>query len=113
MKSLFESVDKGEGMMAALDHLGVVYKPSHVGWQKVRCPFTEAHKMGDRNPSGSVNLSYGAFNCHACGNHGDWARLLYDIEGMKINEAVKLLGLEKNGSVNDERDGTADGLFLY
>ena len=112
MKSLFESVDKGEGMMAALDHLGVVYRPSYVGWQKVHCPFLDAHKNGDRNPSGSVNLQYGAFNCHACGNHGDWARILYDIKGMKVNEAVKLLRLEKNGSITTD-DGTSDGLFLY
>ena len=30
----------------------------------------EAHRHGDRNPSCSVNLQHGAWNCHACGAKG-------------------------------------------
>jgi len=31
---------------------------------------TDAHQHEDRNPSCSVNLTTGAFNCHGCGAHG-------------------------------------------
>ena len=55
--SLFESIDKSTGMMAALDHLDVEYRSFKFGWQQIRCPFTDNHAHGDRNPSASVNLA--------------------------------------------------------
>jgi len=110
MSSLFDHINKTEGMNAALDYLDVVFKANSSGWQKIRCPYTDNHAHGDRNPSASVNLVEGVFKCHACGAHGDWARMLFDIEGMKINEAVRLLELERDGT---EEDPTAGGLFLY
>jgi hypothetical protein len=37
----------------------------------VRCfADPDAHQHGDRNPSCSVNLQSGAWNCHGCGAHG-------------------------------------------
>ncbi len=37
----------------------------------VRCfADTDAHHRGDRNPSASVNLITGAWQCHGCGAHG-------------------------------------------
>lgn len=37
----------------------------------VRCfAAPEAHNRGDRNPSCSVNLASGAWNCHGCGARG-------------------------------------------
>jgi hypothetical protein len=45
------------------------------GWAQteasVRCfADPDAHRHGDRDPSCSVNLHSGAFNCHGCGAHG-------------------------------------------
>ena len=45
------------------------------GWAHTEAPvrcFTnpEAHAHHDRNPSCSVNVHSGAFNCHGCGTHG-------------------------------------------
>lgn len=111
MTSLFDSVDKSAGMVAALDYLDVRYHAHRTGWQKVSCPYTDNHANGDRNPSCSVNIGEGAFKCHACGAHGDWARMLLDTEGMKINEAVRLLGLERDE--DRQGDPTEGGLFLY
>ena len=114
MTSLFDSVDKEEGMIAALTYLDVRFNASQrTKWQKIRCPYTENHAQGDRNPSAAVKLSDGGFTCHACGAHGDWARIHLDLEGMKINEAVKLLGLERGETNNGNEDPTAGGLFLY
>ena len=37
----------------------------------VRCfAQPDAHNLGDRSPSCSVNLASGAWNCHGCGAHG-------------------------------------------
>jgi hypothetical protein len=57
----------------------------------VRC-FTnpDAHRHQDRNPSCSVNLSSGAFNCHGCGAHGG----AYDAalaSGRSPREAIDLM----------------------
>jgi hypothetical protein len=45
------------------------------GWARdevtVRCfADPEAHRRGDRDPSCSVNLTHGAWNCHGCGASG-------------------------------------------
>ena len=45
------------------------------GWSQVeaatRCfANPDAHRRGDRDPSCSVNLQHGAWNCHACGAQG-------------------------------------------
>jgi hypothetical protein len=57
----------------------------------VRC-FTnpDAHRHQDRNPSCSVNLYSGAFNCHGCGAHGG----AYDAalaSGRSPGEAIDLM----------------------
>jgi hypothetical protein len=44
-------------------------------WARTEAPvgcFTnpDAHKQHDRDPSCSVSLHSGAFNCHGCGAHG-------------------------------------------
>jgi Toprim-like len=44
-------------------------------WATVEAPAScfadpDAHQHQDRNPSCSVNLQTGAFNCHGCGAHG-------------------------------------------
>ena len=45
------------------------------GWAQTEAPVRcfadpDAHRHGDRDPSCSVNLQSGAFNCHGCGAHG-------------------------------------------
>lgn len=45
------------------------------GWAgadvSVRCfADPEAHACGDRDPSCSINLTHGAWNCHGCGASG-------------------------------------------
>jgi len=107
--SLFESIDKSMGMVHTLDYLDVDYRPWHTGWQQIHCPFTMNHKNNDRNASASVNLDIGAFTCHACGAKGDWARILYDLVGMPIDKATKLLGLE----TSEDHDPTEGGIFLF
>lgn len=51
--------------------LGVTLPARATDNANVRC-FTDpiAHRHGDRNPSCSVNLTTGAYNCHGCGAKG-------------------------------------------
>jgi hypothetical protein len=51
--------------------LGITLPPCARDEVSVRCfADPDAHRRGDRNPSMSVNLIHGAFNCHGCGAHG-------------------------------------------
>jgi len=90
---MYENKDRTELMMAVLDRHDARYKPSHTGWQTIRCVNTEAHSHGDRTPSGSVNLRYGKYHCWACGLRGDGFDLMLEIEGMKAKEALEALEL--------------------
>lgn len=113
--SIFERIDKGEGMRAILDVLDVRYKHGHFGWQRVHCP-SPAHADGDRNPSGSVNLTKGWFRCHSCGLAGDWANLSLKLRGWKVNQAAQELGLNKEGdkaSAPTETLDTGSSSFLF
>jgi hypothetical protein len=40
------------------------------GWRMCHCPNKAAHKNGDRNASGAINLNSAFFKCHACGLEG-------------------------------------------
>lgn len=104
MASWFDKIDREDGLRAVLDHLGVRYNSGKLGWQKVHCPNKAAHPQGDRNPSCSVNLGIGRVKCHSCELRGDWAGVMYQIEGVKVDEAVTLLDLSEG-----ENFGTTEG----
>lgn len=89
MMSLFQT-DKTKLMMFVLDKYNVQYNPSKYRWQKVRCFNEYGHKLGDRNPSASVSLEYGYYQCHACEMEGDGYSILRKMEGWdvkKVNDA--------------------------
>lgn len=84
--------DKTALLEAVLDRYDVRFRPDHTGNQKVRCLDSTAHPNGDRNPSASVRLPVGLYNCFACGLSGDGYDLMLALEGMKakdVNEALK------------------------
>jgi DNA primase len=73
-----------------LEHYGAdLTRVSEHGWRKIRCPFTDNHKRGDRVPSASVNLAENAFACHACSAKGDAISLIKDQEGTDYQGALK------------------------
>jgi hypothetical protein len=69
----------------------------------------DAHRHHDRNPSCSVNLCSGAFNCHGCGAHGG----AYDAAlalGCSPREAIDLMvahGLIERRPRRDGPSGTS------
>lgn len=54
------------------------------GWTPTMCPFHD-----DRNPSASVNVEKGRFNCHGCGVSGDIFDIVQTTEGLDFKEAGK------------------------
>lgn len=114
MASLFEKVDKTEGMMAVLDHLGIKYNRTKRGWAKISCPNAAQHRSGvDRNPSCSMRLDKGIVNCHSCQYRGDWAQIALDILGWKVDQAVEELGIGTDGGGRAEYKAEADKYFLF
>jgi DNA primase len=108
------SLDKTEGLKRMLDHLGVTYRRGKTGWQSTHCPNKSAHSHGDRNPSFSVNLGRGKYNCFSCSIHGDWADLALEIEGWKIVEAATRLGLTgDNIETNEQQEYERGDTFLF
>ncbi len=87
----FEDQDKTELLIKVLERHDVRYKPGFIGWQPVRCLNKEFHSHGDRTPSGSVNLSYGKYQCWACDLRGDAFDLMLELEGLKAKEAMEAL----------------------
>ena len=85
--SVFDA-DKAELMAGVLELLDVRANRTRVGWQPVRCPNTDAHKHGDKNPSGSVNLGLGYYTCHSCGLKGDGFDLMLEITGQKAQAVL-------------------------
>ena len=83
--SLFDT-DKTELLMFVLDRYQCSYKPSRMGWQKIRCIDKNAHLHGDRNPSASVSLSIGRYHCFSCGLEGDGYELMLHLEGKGVKD---------------------------
>jgi len=80
-------------MERTLDRYDCRYRDNRRGWQPVHCINEVAHSHGDRNPSASVNLDYGYYNCHSCDLKGDAYALLLELEGMtadKVNETLSV-----------------------
>jgi hypothetical protein len=66
-------------------------RKSGSGWASVLCPFHDDH-----SPSLSVNLSTGAFRCHACGaSGGDVLAFAMLRHGLSFKSAAQLLGAWK------------------
>lgn len=113
MASIFKTVDKGEGLVAVLEHMGVAVNRNKLGWQKINCFNVDAHAGGqDRTPSCGVNLTIGWVHCFSCGYRGDWANIANDILGLKVDKAVDLLGLKTGGKSVREGDTDSD-YFLF
>lgn len=112
-ESLFERIDREEALRAVLDHLGARYKPHKMGWQKISCVNKDAHPNGDRNPSCSINLGIGRVKCHSCGLRGDWAGIMYEIEGMKADAVIALLELEEGGPSGTIDTGSSGGTYIF
>lgn len=91
--SLF-STDKSALLSWVLDYYHVEYKPTRLGWQKVRCMNPMGHVHGDRNPSASVNLEHGWFHCFSCGLEGDGYTIMNTLEGWKVNQVNEAFGGE-------------------
>ena len=77
----------------------------------VRCfADPDAHRHEDRNPSCSVNLHSGAFNCHGCGAHGG----AYDAAlatGRSPREAIDLMVKNGLGAVIVTAGSKPNGIF--
>lgn len=69
------------------------------------CPF-----HGDSNPSFTINLLTGQFECKACGEKGNYTTFYAKLHGMETKDAYKAI-LEKYGIAND--DWTADAPKKY
>lgn len=116
MTSLFKQIDKRDGMIAVLTHLGIAFQTSRAGWQKIKCPNGEGHAKGyDRNPSCSMRLDVGVLNCHSCGFKGDWANVAHTVLGWKVDKAIEELNLTQGGTAKYERQSepTPDNPFLF
>lgn len=60
------------------------------------CPF-----HGDSNPSFTINLSTGQFECKACGKKGNYTTFYAELHGMETKDAYKAI-LEKYGVADDD-----------
>ena len=60
------------------------YQPA--GGAKWRCGNSTAHEHGDRNPSVSVDLQAGLFNCHGCQHSGDAVAIAAQVAGLSRKE---------------------------
>jgi hypothetical protein len=90
-------VDKTEMMKVVLDTLGVNYSPNKVGYQQIRCPNSDAHAHGDRNPSASLHLGHGRVKCFTCDLSGDAfdvaekLGMTLDTKGLEVEESVWII----------------------
>lgn len=84
-------MSKGELLRSYLEARGLQLRGG-MGWRKVSCYNKAAHPRGDRNPSASVNLSKGRYQCFACGISGDVYDLLMAESGLTYKQALATLG---------------------
>lgn len=62
-------VDTILGVVAARSRKSTLPSPGPTGWISTNCPFPEAHKHGDREPSFSVHAEHAGWICFAgCGS---------------------------------------------
>ena len=60
------------------------YQPA--GGNQWRCGNTTGHEHGDRNPSVSVDLQAGLYNCHGCQTGGDAVTIAAQVAGQSRKE---------------------------
>ena len=65
MSDVFDSSEFKEAVWSALNI------PPGPGEVSIRCPKTENHKHGDKNPSAALNRTTGRWFCHTCGAKGN------------------------------------------
>ena len=68
---------------AVLEAHGAVVR-ERSGWQPIKCPYHP-----DTTASASVNVSKGAFHCHACGVKGDAYSLIQFHDGCDFKAALE------------------------
>lgn len=66
--------------------------PQRMGWAKISCINSAGHLRGDRNPSASINLTTGRYNCFACGLAGSAYDLYMHENGVDFATAKRMLG---------------------
>jgi len=91
LMSLFLT-DKTQLIIWILGHYNVKYNPSKSGYQKVSCLNHYGHTKGDRNPSASVHILNGSYNCFACGLAGDGYTILKALEGWGVKQVNDAFG---------------------
>jgi len=84
---------KSEALQTFLEEAGI-HLHQRQGWQKVSCFNKDGHPHGDRNPSASVNLGTGRYNCFACGLGGDVYDLMQELYGWSYMQAKDKLGTD-------------------
>ncbi len=99
--SLFDT-DKRRLMEFVLDRYQVRYHPTKSRWQKVHCFNEEGHKLGDRNPSASVNLDWGYYHCFACEMEGDGYDIMKRLEGWDVKQVNDAFGGEPVAEVEKD-----------
>lgn len=83
-------------MVRVLTRQGVRFRENRSGWQKISCP-SAFHVHGDRNPSASVSLELGKYECHACPLRGDGFDLMRALEDMDARAVLAALDLTGDG----------------
>lgn len=86
--------DKSELIQFLMDRYHVRYRPSKMGWQKVRCINSTMHLHGDRNPSASLSIEHGWLKCHSCMYSGDGYYWLQELEGLNAKQVNELAELD-------------------
>ena len=84
---------KSDALKTFLEDRGV-HLHDRTGWQKVSCFYEAGHPHGDRNPSASVHLGKGRYNCFACGIRGDIYDLMHELYGWDFVTAKGKLGTD-------------------
>lgn len=83
-------MDEISGVLQAIDFRGFYkrhipkFEPNGKAEVQCLCPFHE-----DENPSLSVNVETGLFNCFGCGEKGNAIQFLQKREGIGFKEALK------------------------
>lgn len=77
---------KSDLLVSYLSERGLQVRPQ-LGYQSVKCPFHD-----DRNPSASVNLTKGRFNCFTCEMSGDVYDLIQKEHNVDFKTAQDMVG---------------------
>lgn len=79
------------------------------GGVTIRCPY-----HADNNPSCSVDVVKGAFNCFGCGKHGRFRELIAQLRGVGLGESLEVIGRALGQELHyREPDSDAEAIYRY